>query len=77
MAWPGSERWVLEPGHQSGGALLPEPVLTPQRHLRRQCWSQQEGSPPAGEGGGGSTGGESKCCAGVPRLGMEPDSAVL
>lgn len=45
VAWPGSERRAVDPGHQSGGAVLPEPVLAPQRHFRRQCWSQQEGSP--------------------------------
>ena len=63
------------------GALLPEPALTPQRHLGRHCWSRQERGPRAREERRGQDRGsivdESKCCAGVPRLGLGPDSVAV
>lgn len=66
------------------GALLPEPALTPQRHLRRHCgsrrWGWGYGARGREDGGSyyrGITGDESKCCAGVPGLGLGPDSAAL
>lgn len=55
----GGRRWP-GPGVSDGlwsqvinqaGALLPEPALTPQGHLRRHCWSRQEGAQELGGGG--------------------------
>lgn len=34
------------------GALLPEPALTPQRHLRRHCWSRRGGGGVMGQEAG-------------------------
>lgn len=48
-------------------SLLPEPGLTPQRHLRRHCWSRREGP---------GQGHENESCAGVRRLGLGPSAAL-